>query len=114
MTKFILKFANGLGSRRNNDDETGTNITIFQNKEPIGETAELEEAFAYIAFTIKKERIKNYKVIAIDRGNEEVLDFDHVEILKNSKKYEFDDEDDESENSDREDNDRDFDPRRNS
>ncbi len=86
MTKFTLKF----------EDE---DITILQNKKPIGETSDLEEAFAYIATTIKDERISNYKVVALDEGQEEVLDFDYKEILKNSKKYNFDDEETTSKSS---------------
>lgn len=98
MTKFVLKFL----------DE---DITILQNKEAIGETSDPEEAFAFIAYTINKERIKNYKVMVLDKGHEEILDFDHIEILKNSKKYDFEDEDEDEDDS-RSTNNREFDPRR--
>lgn len=79
MTKFILKFK---------DKE----ITLFQDKEKIGETEDAEEAFAFIANTIKKEHIRGYEVIVWDNGKKEVLDFDHNLVLQNSKDYDFDDD----------------------
>lgn len=85
MTKFTLKFK-------------GKDITLFQDKKEIGETSDVEEAFAYIAYTIDKYDIEDHRVMVFDKGKQEVLeDFDYRLILKNSKNYNFDDEDDDNE-----------------
>lgn len=82
MTKFTLKFK-------------GKDIILFQDKKEIGETSDVEEAFAYIAYTIDKYDIEDHKVMVFDKGKQEILeDFDYRLILKNSKNYNFDDEDD--------------------
>lgn len=81
MTSFKIKFGN-------------KEHVIYQNGDEIASTSDTKEAVAYIAHIILKERIKNYEIKLVERGDVETLEnFNPQEVLKNTD-YDFDDDDD--------------------